>query len=263
MSKGKRTPQNLIDLVQSFWLTNQNESGAYVHREFERRHGKGLISKRKVQQLIIDKFKKTPDGAPFEDIPTLFWNPWEDKIRDSVTQAFLLQLAAVGTANGRRLSQREAKWGRRLRASLKGLSVHDQLQIVLLYEARELSSIFYGTEPRTEDLDSMCAYQPWFEDNRIPYWAAIDAGLIPMPVLQGVDISGDWAVFTKAGFETAPIDGLVEDFIFPPRIVFARPTESQHSYWAAYVRMFWRGDSPSSPIDFSGELPPSTDEEEE
>ena len=84
-----------------------------------------------------------------------------------------------------------------------------------------------------------------------------------MPVLQGVDISGDWATFTKAGFEAAPIDGVVEDFIFPPRIVFTRPTDSKRSDWAAYVQMFWKGDPPSAPIDFSSELPTSTDVEEE
>ena len=266
MSKGKPTPKPLVDLVRSFWLTNQDESGAFIHREFERKHGKGLISKRKVQQLIVNDFKNTADGLPFEDIPIPFWIPWKDEISSSVNQAYLLKLAAVCAARGRRLTQREAKWGRRLRASLEGLSVHDQMQVVRLYDARELSGIFYGTEPRTEDLDAMCAYQPWYEDNRIPYWTAIDAGLIAVPVLQGVDITGDWTVFTQAGFQAAAIEGVVDDLIFPPRIVFNGITESEaeseRHIWVDYVQTFWKNSPPTPPRDLY-RLPPSIHFEEE
>lgn len=254
MSKGKPTPQSVIELVRSFWLTNQGESGSEIHRIFERKHGKGLISKRKVQQLVTHDFKKPKGGEPKEDFPSHIWGgPWENKHTDAATTAFLNRLTqAAAVILGRHLHQIEADWAERLRVCLRGLSIHNQLQIVRLYVAREVSGYYFDTEPMTEDLDAMCAYMPWRAKNLGAYTAAIYSGLVPIPVLDGVDLTPDWYPIA-----TGEIWSFGKEFIRPPQVIRATVfDENIHGDLADEVRSFWN--TPPSPIDLDSELEPPT-----
>ena len=249
MSKGKATPETVKNLVHTLWLTNQEKSGAQIHRTFELDHGTGIISKRKVQQLITNVFKRSSTGGTIETFPLVTWEPWADKRTSSAAQAFLLRLDAVNFANyGRRLYQVEAKWGERLRVSLEGLSVHDQLQIARLYAAREVSGYYFETEPLTDDLDAMCAYRPWCTDNKDAYACAIICGLVPMPVLVGVEWAGDWVnKFTRSGWSLFP-----EEVIRPPRVVYYIATDSELRR-IDEVRAFWSKPPGSGGLENTGE----------
>ena len=238
MSKGKPTPETVVELVRSVWLTNQGDSGAQIHREFERLNGRGIVSRRKVQQLISEEFTHTSTGQSKEPFPLVVWDPWKDKRTDPTTQAFLLRLEWACRAERRKFFEVQARWGERLSGILEGLNIHDQLQIVRLYAAREVSGYYFDTSPMTGDLDAMCAYQPWHVENSHAYSCAVGSGLAPIPVFDGVEFAGEWAV---GFFQTASFSGFSgKKLLHMPRVVSQTFDEMENQRWVDEARAFWK-----------------------
>ena len=50
--RGKPTSEFAESRLRDTWLANQSESRAEIHRQFELKHGKGIIGLRKAQGLI-------------------------------------------------------------------------------------------------------------------------------------------------------------------------------------------------------------------
>jgi len=238
MKQGKRISEHLKNKVHSFWLANQGWSGAKVHRAFEKKYRKGLISKRKFQQLIADEFTRSSTGEPIADFPLEIWNPWEAKRINSTSQAFLLRLNAVCLANyGRNLYQVEGEWGGKLKASLEGLNAHDQLQMVRMYVGRKISAYYYDEPMITDDLDGICAYKPWLAKNRRAFARAVDGGLTPLPLLDGPDWQGRWVHEISRGMGADDFDDADGKEISATMVRFLNAPRDRFA--VGEVRAFW------------------------
>ena len=220
------------------------KSGAEIHREFERKYGKEKISKRKVQQLITGVFMQSFAGGRKEDFPLEFWHPWVDKRSGSAAQAFLLRLNAVSRVNyERNLYEVEAEWGVRLRASLGGLNIHDQLQLVRMYAGREINAYYSDESILTDDLDGICAYRPCLSENQSAFNCAIQGGFATLPLLDGPDWQGRWVRTFQRGIQRGSEDlpgNRATRMMFFPREGNELEVDKVRDFWSNHPELLSR-----------------------
>ena len=180
MTKGKRIADEVIQAIADHWAKGPNKSAGTVRAEYKRgQGGREVPSLRKFQQIIAE----AKEGAADRVYSLVEWVPWQDESESPDDAAHLLKLDAISmAATGRHLYQHEARWGRRLRTALDGLTPWQQYTITSLYAGREVAAHYLG-HPRaaTGDLDGILAYRPWLPENEDAYNGAIIGGAVHHP----------------------------------------------------------------------------------
>lgn len=169
----------VVKTVEDMWSKDPSQSAAQVSRSVRQKLGIGVISPRKVQQIIAD-VKARGGGRPLKRVE---WRPWDNESETPEDIAHLLKLDAISLANrGHHLYVHEAKWGSRLRVALEGLSPWQQYLFIRAYSGSEEAAFFLQKPIDTWGLDSIVAYKPWLSENRQAYEYAVNSGNIPVPL---------------------------------------------------------------------------------
>ena len=141
-------------------------------------------------EKIISRIEQQSPGKPWSLVE---WHPWTVPEETAEDSAFLIRLNAIRRVQScLNLFEYEAKWGRKLRAALEGLSPYGQYKMVCEYAMREVTTSYLGREqPFTEDLDAFLAYKPWLQrGNCRAFFLAAFPDKSPWPVGHPNDAMG-------------------------------------------------------------------------
>lgn len=172
---------HIVQAVLDLWAKDVDRlSATAIYRQYRQKAGRGLISERKVQQIIAEAKRKRRESDSF---PTIEWIPWQDLLESSESSDYLLRLDATSVATYKRhLYKHEAEWAIRLRAAMYGLSIRAQLSVIQEYGRRATLAWFLGGSPETADLDGLIAYKPWIPSNyEVYHWAVLTEAIPPLP----------------------------------------------------------------------------------
>jgi hypothetical protein len=174
------TRPEVVEMVRHEWSISPWISTRQIGKRFQAKYGRNLIRDRKIAAIITEAKKE----APSEPFPLEAWQPWVNEEETPEDTLFLLQMNAIKrTEQGQGLYRHEAKWGRRIRAAIAGLTpAYRQYRLVTLYGEREVSAYYLNKPvPNTQGLDAFIAYQPWLVEHQHRYELALAQGLAPLP----------------------------------------------------------------------------------
>ncbi len=162
-------PENIVNDVKYLWASHLDWTAKSVWKEFKRaRGGRQSIGLRKVQEIIAGAKRNSPN----EPFPLVDWQPWQNSEETAEDANYLLELGVISLHSyGRCLYQHEARWARRIRVALQGLSLGAQCLMVLAYGDREIKAYNLKlSNLDTYELDSILATKPWTH----PHWEESD-----------------------------------------------------------------------------------------
>jgi hypothetical protein len=174
--------EQVVEQVQTFWAENPHWSARAVAREYIGRYGDDKIKERKIIEIVSTAKK----AAPKQPFPFAEWKPWGDPQETAEETYFLLLLNCIKNAeSGVSLYQHEARWARRLRVDVAGLSPYSQYKLVSLYGMREVIDYYLNRPQCNDDLDAFVAFKPWRPHSNWTayhiYLRALQAGVVPFP----------------------------------------------------------------------------------
>ena len=170
--------------IRNLWAENRNQSALEVYRRSRRLARPPKVSERKVQSIVAEaRAESTASPFPLDE-----WRPWEADSETPEDTAFLLRLDAISfAAYGRHLYKHEARWGKRIRTAVRGLSPYLQWVLARMYGLAEQRAFYLQEpDPYTADLDGLLAYQPWRQGGQTAYELAVAAGVVPAPLMSGL-----------------------------------------------------------------------------
>ena len=167
----------ILEAIEEKWAMDRHQTAKAVHAAVGRRWGRGVVSLRKVQEVI--RIAKGRGGR----IEIAEWEPWVNAEESSSDTEYLMgvQLAWM-TIHGRRLQRHEALWARRLRWLIERAQPRLRMFLISFYAAKEVVGQTLNRSPPTRDLDDMMMYEPWSSSARWHlYELAVASGEISVP----------------------------------------------------------------------------------